>query len=72
MVGGLAANIKDKRQVVRKTVDLGVVFRPFGGLMGAPWVTAWGRGRLGRGLGPRIPWMDCLPIFGCYNLTLTA
>ena len=49
MVGGLAANIKDKRQVVRKTVDLGVVFRPFGGLMGAPGVTAGGDGLLGRG-----------------------
>ena len=49
MVGGLAANIKDKRQVVRKRVDLGVVFRPFGGLMGAPGVTAGGDGLLGRG-----------------------
>ena len=49
MVGGLAANIKDEIQVERKTDDLGVVFRPFGGLMGAPGVTAGGDGLLGRG-----------------------
>ena len=30
-----------------KTVDLGGVFRPFGGLMGAPGVTAGGDGILG-------------------------
>ena len=38
-----------KGQVVRKTVDLGGVFHPFGGLMGAPGVTAGEHGRLGRG-----------------------
>ena len=32
-----------------KTVDLGVVFCPFGDLMGAPGVTAGGHGLLGRG-----------------------
>ena len=32
-----------------KMVNLGVVFRPFGGLMGAPGVTAGGDGLLGRG-----------------------
>ena len=32
-----------------KTVDLGGVFCPFGGLMGAPGVTAGGDGPLGRG-----------------------
>ena len=37
-----------KRQVVRKTVDLGGVFRPFGGLMGAPGVIKGGHGILGR------------------------
>ena len=34
---------------MRKTVDLGGVFRPFGGLMGAPGVTAGGDGLMGRG-----------------------
>ena len=38
-----------KGQVVRKTVDLGGVFRPFGGLMGAPGVMAGGDSLLGRG-----------------------
>ena len=38
-----------KGQVVRKMVDLGGVFRPFGGLMGAPGVMAGGHGLLGRG-----------------------
>ena len=32
-----------------KTVDLGGVFRPFWGLMGAPGVTAGGHGLLRRG-----------------------
>ena len=36
-----------KGQVVRKMVDLGGVFCPFGGLMGAPGVTAGGHGLLG-------------------------
>ena len=35
-------------------VDLGGVFRPFGGLVGAPGVTARGHGLLGRELGPRM------------------
>ena len=38
---------KDSTQA--KTVDLGGVFRPFGGLKGAPGVTAGGDGLLGRG-----------------------
>ena len=38
-----------KRQIMRKTVDLGDVFRPFGGLMGARGVTAGEDGLLGRG-----------------------
>ena len=38
-----------KRQIMKKTVDLGGVFRPFGGLMGAPKVTAGGYGLMGRG-----------------------
>ena len=32
-----------------KTVDLGGVFRPFGGLMGTPGVMDGGEGLLGRG-----------------------
>ena len=31
-----------KGQVVRKTVDLGGVFRPFGGSNGGPWGHSWG------------------------------
>ena len=33
---------------MRKTVDLGGVFCPFGGLMGAPGVAAGGDGLMGR------------------------
>ena len=40
---------KTKRQVMRKTVDLGDVFHPFEGLMGTPGVAAEGDGLLGRG-----------------------
>ena len=38
-----------KSQIMKKMVDLGDVFRPFGGLMGAPGVTAGEHGLLGRG-----------------------
>ena len=49
MVGEPAANIKVIIQAVMKTVTLGVVFRPFGGLIGARGVTAGGDGLPGRG-----------------------
>ena len=35
-----------KTKSYEETVDLGGVFRPFGGLMGAPEVTAGGHGLL--------------------------
>ena len=38
-----------KNSTQAKTVDLGGVLRPFGGLMGALGVTAGGDGLLGRG-----------------------
>ena len=41
--------LESKRQIMRKTVDLGGVFRPFEGLMGAPGATAGGDGLLVRG-----------------------
>ena len=53
-------------------LDLGGVFRPFGGLMGTPGVTAGEDGLLGRGLGPRMRWMDCLANFRPLRLDLTA
>ena len=46
-----------------KMVNLGGVFRHFGGLMGAPGVKAGGNGLLGRVLGPRLRWMDCVANF---------
>ena len=52
-------------------VDLGGVFHPFGGLMGAPGVTAGGDGLLGRGLGSRMQWMDRLANFGLLQLDFT-
>ena len=45
-------------------VDLGGVFHPFGGLMGAPGVTAGGLGLLWLGWRPTTRWMDCLKDFG--------
>ena len=49
VVGGLAASIRVKKANSEKTVDLGGIFHPFGGLMGAPGVMAGGDGLLGRG-----------------------
>ena len=57
-----------KTKVMRKMVYLGGVFRPFGGLMGAPGVTAGGDGPLGRGCGLMMWWMDCLANFGPLRL----
>ena len=52
-------------------VDLGGVFRSFGGLMGVPGVTAGGHGLLGRGCGRRMRWMVGLPNFGPLQLDFT-
>ena len=41
-VGNLTESEYGEGQVVRKTIDLGGVFHPFGGLMGALGVTAGG------------------------------
>ena len=46
--GPLRLDFNCVRPYQGKTVDLGGVFRPFGGLMGAPGVTAGGDGPLGR------------------------
>ena len=51
-----------------KTVDFGGVFRPLGGLIGAPKLKARGDGLLGRGGGPRMRRMDCLVNFGPVQL----
>ena len=48
-VGKLTESEYGEGQVVRKTIDLGGVFHPFGGLMGAPGVTAGEHGLLGCG-----------------------
>ena len=53
------------------TVDLGCVFCPFGGLVGAPEVTAEKDGLLGCGWGPRMQWLDCLANFGPLQLDCT-
>ena len=47
--GLLQLDLNCVRPCLGKTVDLGGVFCPFGGLMGAPGVTAGGDGLLGRG-----------------------
>ena len=52
-------------------VNLGGVFCPFGGLIGAPGVMAGGFCLQGPGLGLRMRWTYCLANFGPYNLTLS-
>ena len=48
---GIKEKLKEipKNIELRKKVDLDGVFRPFGGLMGTPRVTAGGYGLLGHG-----------------------
>ena len=62
---------ESKRQIMRKTVDLGGVFLPFGGLMGAPGVKAGEFGPPCSESVPTIQWMDCLENFGQKNNIFT-
>ena len=48
-LGALQPDFKCVKPCLEKTVDLGGVFGPLGGLMGAPRVTAGGHGLLARG-----------------------